>query len=265
MIAELPPPPTQVLTHLSASTIKNYLSCPLRFFYEKVLRLPRESNVNLLIGKAVHEGLSIYNWSIWKTGTADLQQLLVDYRKEFNRMHDEDPITWKTAEGKSKAEETGAAIIETYVTHDLTTNPDKPLGVEVMLRDVDLGFDYPFVGIIDLVRRGNVVTDYKSIGRTPSDLAMEAWSHELQLTCYDLLFEEATGEKVNGMELIYLVKTKKPKVIKQELPPATATQRQRFRKMTQAMIEGVENERYYPCPGMHCSWCNFRRECSKWK
>ncbi len=246
------PPQTQVLTHLSASSIKNYLGCPLRFFFDKVLRLPKEPNLNLFIGKVVHEGLSLYNRAVWKQESIEAEQLQRNFDCAFNSVEVTDELEWEDPEQRAKVHDHSKLIVDTYIEDDQKTERPLPLGVEVMLTDVDLGFDYPFVGILDLVRRGNMITDYKSIGRTPSDLDLESWNHELQLTCYELLFEAATGESVSAKELIYLVKTKQPKVIRQSVKPADFTQKERFRNMVQTMVDGVENERFYPCPGMQC-------------
>ena len=54
--------------------------------------------------------------------------------------------------------------------------------------------------------------DFKTCASTP-DLELEAFNHEIQLTLYQLLIESATGERVDGRELVFLVKTKTPKVI----------------------------------------------------
>jgi len=255
----------QVLTHLSASSIKNYLGCPLRFFFEKVLQLPRQPNLNQFLGKVVHEGLSLYNHAVWKRGTATLPELSDSIEAAFCTVEATDSIEWQTPEERNQLLSQANGIVGTYIEGEQKLKQPVPLGVEVLLTDIDLGFDYPFVGVLDLVRRGNVITDYKSIARTPSDLDLESWNHELQLTCYELLFEQATGESVSAKELIYLVKTKQPKVIRQNIKPADLIQRERFRNMVQTMVDGVENERFYPCPGMQCSWCDFRKECSQWK
>jgi hypothetical protein len=29
-------------------------------------------------------------------------------------------------------------------------------------------------------------------------------------------------------------------------------------------VEGIAEERFYPQPGMHCSWCAFRKDCMAW-
>jgi hypothetical protein len=59
---------------------------------------------------------------------------------------------------------------------------------------VEVAFELlPLVGVLDLVLEDNVPLDYKTIGAT-HNLKEEAWQHDLQLTGYHLLIEDATGE-----------------------------------------------------------------------
>ena len=49
------------LGYLSASRLKSFLTCRLKFFYEKVLGLKVPASPALQVGKAVHAGLQHYN------------------------------------------------------------------------------------------------------------------------------------------------------------------------------------------------------------
>ena len=78
------------------------------------------------------------------------------------------------------------------------------------------------------------------------------------------MLEDAVGEPAESTELVYLVKLKSPKVIRQELPAVTPTQIDRFKALTETYAEGVSRQDWYPSPGMHCRWCGFRSRCSAW-
>jgi putative RecB family exonuclease len=116
--------------------------------------------------------------------------------------------------------------------------------------------------VVDLVR-DNTAIDFKTVGSTP-DLQEEAWSHQLQMVCYFLLLGDATGEVPASAELVYLVKTKTPKVIRHQLPPIDLIQMERFKRLTDVYVEGNQRQEYYPSPGMHCRWCEFRSRCRAW-
>jgi putative RecB family exonuclease len=140
---------------------------------------------------------------------------------------------------------------------------DIPLGVEVKLEEDFPELPSPLLGYIDLVRPGNIPVDFKTCAATPN-VELEAFNHELQLTAYQLLIEEATGERVEGRELVFITKTKIPKVITLRLPPATEQDKARFWSIAQAAVDGIYHERFVPQPGMACSWCSFRKECKAW-
>jgi putative RecB family exonuclease len=104
------------------------------------------------------------------------------------------------------------------------------------------------------VKADRTTVDYKTVGSTPN-VDQEAWQHEIQLTAYALLIEDATSEPSPGSELVFLVKTKSPKVIVHRSPPPTQLQRDRFARLVEVYANGVSNEQYHPSPGMQCSWC----------
>jgi putative RecB family exonuclease len=135
--------------------------------------------------------------------------------------------------------------------------------VEAYLRKEAGELPLPLVGVIDLVRGGNVPVDFKTIDATP-DLAEEAWAHQLQIIFYFLLMADATGELPGQAELVYLVKTKTPKVIQHQLPPIDLIQVERFKRLLDVYVEGNERQEYYPSPGMQCRWCDFRSRCRAW-
>jgi putative RecB family exonuclease len=253
------------LTHVSPSSIKSYLTCSLKYYFEKVLQLPSDTSANLLLGKSVHDGLKEYHVAVWKNGQAEVEKVKESYCKAFSEHEQEDVIRWPDTETREQLLQLGGKLIETYIANEQQWQLPRPIGVEVGVEEVDLGFKYPLVGIFDLIRSGNRIVDFKTSSRSPSDPATEAWNHEIQLTAYELLFEQATGEQIAGTELVFLVKTKQPKVIRYEFNPATETARKRFKALVNTVIEGVENERFHPSPGMHCSWCTFRQECALWK
>ena len=68
------------------------------------------------------------------------------------------------------------------------------------------------------MREGGRIVDFKTTARSPdSDLA--AHLNEIQLSCYAVLYREATGHHESGMELHHLVKTKQPKLVITTLKP----------------------------------------------
>src|SRR5690606_26290414 len=79
-----------------------------------------------------------------------------------------------------------------------------------------------------------------------------------------LLLEAAIGESPPSLDLVFLVKTKTPQVIRISSPPADRQQKRRVTALLETAVAGIAESRFHPQPGMHCSWCEFRSECMAW-
>lgn len=276
MIAELPlsttttvtaqPPKPFVLDHVSPTAMKGYFSCSLRFFFEKVQQLPKPVSPALHVGKAVHEGLRAFQLARWREGDLSEPTVLAAYLKAFGELEkSEGPVEWSDPTERNDVFATGERVLKAYLASDHARAEGKPLGVEVVLNDTIPGLELPLTGVIDLVRPGHVPVDFKTAASTPGDLNLESFLHETQLTAYQLLLEAATGEPVTALELVFLIKTKTPKVLVHREPPADELRKQRFVALANAYIAGVRGGRFHPQPGLHCTWCSFRTECQAWK
>jgi putative RecB family exonuclease len=120
------------------------------------------------------------------------------------------------------------------------------------------------VGIIDLVRSGGRIVDFKLVGKTP-DAEQVAHTNEAQLACYSITYRDATGHKESGMELHHLVRTKTPKLIVTPLPPASKKQHARLFRQIDFYQRGLEQRDFVPSPGFHCAACQYFNECRAWQ
>lgn len=255
-------PEVPSLEHISASTVKLYLSCPLKFWYKKVLQLPEPVSPAFHLGKSVHSALQHFHRARWRGESHDRDTVSKAYSAAFEAP--EEGAEYATEKARENNREKGLRVVEAYLDSDHARMEDIPIGVEVRLEEDLPDLPSPVLGYVDLVRQGNVPVDYKTCASTP-DLEMESFQHELQMTLYQMLIESATGERVEGRELVFLVKTKNPKVIVHRLMPATEREKQRALDMCGAAVDGIYHERFHPQPGMQCSYCSFRAECSQWK
>ena len=253
--------PGDPLAYISHSRLKAFLSCRLKFYFEKILGLKAPASPALQVGKAVHAGLQFFHTARWRGGDVSPDATRQAYDKAYGELEAQDPVDY---EGKDRTEciDTGRRVLDAYLGSDLANDPRRILGVEAYLRRED-GLPLPLVGVLDLVLEGNVPVDFKTAAATPV-LEDEAWQNELQLTAYHLLLQDATGEKPGPGELVYLAKLKTPKVIHQVLPPVTQVQIDRLKALADVYIDGVSREDYHPSPGMQCRWCSYRTQCAAW-
>ena len=153
-------------------------------------------------------------------------------------------------------------MLHTYFTQSPIPPNEAAEGVEVSV-EADLGTTR-LVGIIDLVRPGGRLVEFKTTGQTPNPEKAEHL-HELQCSCYAVMYREATGQTESAVELHHLVKLKTPKLVVTALPAMSAKQETRLRKSVDSYLEGVQRQDWVPSPSpMSCSCCEFFNECRRW-
>ena len=119
------------------------------------------------------------------------------------------------------------------------------------------------IGILDLVRAGGRIVDYKTVGQTPNE-EKAIHSNEVQLTGYAILYRANTGKMESGRDLHQLVKTKTPKLIITQQGPMTQPQQTRLFRQMESYVDGLDREDFVPSPGMQCAMCSYFNECRRW-
>jgi putative RecB family exonuclease len=249
--------------HISPTAARSYLECSLRFFFERVLCLPRPTGPALHLGKVIHAALQRFHLALWRGEDHSSEIIAAHFHEVFVSMEqDEGPVSWKDEAAREKAREAGLRVVQAYLASpEVLTTP--PKAVEVFLSEQIEGLSVPLTGAMDLVRQDLTPVDFKSAAARP-DPVQAAFDHELQLVSYQLMLESATGQSPPALELVFLVKTKAPQVIKVRVQPADAQRKERVVRMLETAVTGIAEQRFHPQPGMQCGWCQFRSECSKW-
>jgi len=256
-------PQSGPLDYLSASRLKCWQECRLKFFFRYVERLPSSSSPALFVGKAIHHVLQQWNLARWRGQPADADTLKPVFDSYWENKPEEDDIAWGDSESDQREKAWG--MLEHYFIHTPIPLEEKPEAVEVIVeRDLDAHGLPPLRGVIDLVRAGGCIVDFKTSARSP-DEGLAALLHETQLATYALLYREATGKDESGFELQFLIKTKQPKLVVTSLLPVSPDQVRRLLRLMESYVAGVEAEDYIPSPGLHCSYCDYQFECRHWR
>ena len=262
---EVLPSPGQELglpDHISPTAAKAYLGCSLRFYFERVACIPKPTPPALHIGKAVHAALQAFHLARWRGQDDSVEMVTRAYEEAFVALErDEGPVNHKDAASREKARQSGLNCLVAYLDSEEALK-EHPRAVEVLLKESVPGLSVPLTGAMDLVRQNFTPVDFKSSASRP-DPEHATFDHELQLVSYQLLLE-AVGESPPRLDLVFLVKTKTPQVIRVTADPADATRKRRVVAMLETAVEGIAEGRFHPQPGMQCSWCQFRKECSAW-
>ena len=193
------------------------------------------------------------------------EQLRKGFEAGWAGKQKDEPVRWELGE-EEEAKKESWSLVETYL-RDTPIKPDEmPEAVEVAVEADLKHHGLPrLIGIIDLVREGRRIVDFKTTGQTPNP---EKAGHlnETQLSCYSVLYRDCTGLQEAGLELHHLVKLKTPKLVIAGLPPMTEAQQTRLFRIMESYQEGVERQDWIPSPNvMSCSCCEYFNECRGWR
>jgi putative RecB family exonuclease len=249
--------------HISPSSAKAYLGCSLKFYFERVACIRKATPVALHLGKAVHAALQSFHLARWRASDDSVEAVAEAYERAFLRLErEEGPVNFDDPAEREKCRQDGLRVVAAYLDSPEAMK-EKPRAVEVMLKENIPGLSVPLTGAMDLVEGNFTPVDFKSAAAKP-DPANAAFDHEIQLVSYQLLMEAATGETPPSLDLVFLVKTKTPQVIRVKSPPADKHRKQRVTALLETAVQGISEDRFHPQPGMHCSWCQFKNECKAW-
>jgi len=248
--------------HISPSSAKSFLGCSLQFYFERVACIRKRTPKALHLGKAIHAALQAFHLARWRGGDDSPESIAAAYEKSFADLErDEGPVNWDDADEREKSRLDGLRVVAAYLDSPEAMT-EKPRAVEVLLKEDIAGLSVPLTGAMDLVQGDYTPVDFKSASAKP-DKDHAIFDHEIQLVSYQLLLE-SIGETPPSLDLVFLVKTKTPQIIRVKSPPADEHRKQRVIALLETAVEGIANNRFHPQPGMKCSWCQFRNECAAW-
>ena len=250
----------ELLAKVSASRLNTFHTCRLKFYFQYVLGLARTKSGAQHIGSSVHFVLKLWNLARWRRQSIPDGWLKSQF-DEFWVDDQEKAITWEDGE-EAESKATGWNLLQTYFKQSPIPPNEAAEGVEVAV-ETDLGIT-KLIGVIALVRAGGRIVEFKTSGQTPNPEKAEHL-HELQCSCYAVMYREATGRPETGIELHHLVKLKTPKLVVTSLAPMTSKQETRLFKAVDSYLEGVQRRDWVPSPNpMACACCEFFNECRQW-
>ena len=259
-VAPGPGSPVETLKKtVSASRLNCWLQCRLKFYFRYVLKLAKPKTAALHYGSVVHLVLQQWNMARWRRQPFEITKLKQVFETGWL---DQNQLDWDGEEAEQKS--SAWNVLEKYFTETPIKANELPEAVEVPV-EADLSqHGLPvLIGVLDLVRAGGRIVDFKTTGKTP-DPEMALHQNGVQLDCYSVLYREATGKRETGRELHHLVKTKVPKLVITPAEPMLEYQRARLFRLMENYVDGLEREDFVPAPGFGCMGCEFLPDCRAW-
>ncbi len=254
--------------HWSYSSISQYLKCPLQYYFERVLGLPRRTLSDAqVLGSSVHTALAAYHRKLQSRESVTTPDVHQAYLDAWDDQAGRGPIVAAGDKSLGESRNLGLALVDVYLNEP---PPEAIVAVEspTMTPIANSSGDYlekPVMIVADLVSRqedGTLqITEIKTSGRAYSESEVAT---SLQPTFYANALYEMTGEEP-GVEFCVLVKTKTPKVQKIQAI-RTISDYQRLADVIGVVEKAVEAGVFYPVESpINCSGCPFYRPCREWR
>jgi putative RecB family exonuclease len=253
--------------HFSYSQLSQYLRCPLQYYFERIVRLPRPFvSSSLVLGSSVHEALASYHTALSEHRTLSPHAIGDVLLGAWKRREQERPVQLRSDETASSLIDLGVSLVGVYLAQPPPENiiaVEQSIVVPLETSDGDY-LDRPLVTVLDvLCRDGNrpKVIELKTSGRRYSQTDVDS---SLQATCYVGAVEEYFGQAAS-LEYRVLVKTKTPQLQRLNRT-ADGADLTRVADIARTVNKAITAEAFYPNESpMNCSWCPYRGPCREWQ
>jgi putative RecB family exonuclease len=150
-----------LLASVSASRLACFQQCRLKFYFKYVLGLTKPRTPALHLGSTAHSVLKAWSKARWKSQHLSLKQLHDIYSNTWVLQEDGE-VEWEAGE-EAEQKKMGFKLPETYFRESGISSEEKPEAVEVSVSADLMHHGLPnLIGIIDLVRPGGRIVDFKT-------------------------------------------------------------------------------------------------------
>ena len=261
---------SSVWDYISPSRLNCWITCPLRFRLRYIDGIRTPTTAALFLGKRVHAALEHYYRHRMLGIALAPDEIVHQIDETWDAAVAEESMVFESAAADATLRGQAAGLVQTYL-EQVDEDESPPLAVEatmeVPLIDPRTGEDLgiPLLGITDLVLQcpdGAEIVDFKTSSRSAPPFEI---THEIQLTCYALLFRQTTGREEAGLEIRSLIKTKQPKVEHHRYPRRDDRHFGRLLAVIREYLDALDCGRFNYRPGWGCSMCDFQGTyCREW-
>jgi DNA helicase-2/ATP-dependent DNA helicase PcrA len=246
----LPPIPDGEILNVSHNQVDDYETCPLKYQYIHVLRIPIMRHHAVAYGSALHKAVEFY----LRRRAAGLFTPLEDLLSAFDD-------TWVnegflTREHEEQRKQAGVEALTRFY-HEEETRGDKPGDVEK-----EFGFNLGNDRVrgrfdrVDSTPGGVIIIDYKSSDVTEQKAADRRARESLQLKIYALAQKEMTGALPARVELRFLESG-----LAGGYAP-TDRELEEAVESIKAAAAGIRRREFHATPGyLACRYCAYSQIC----
>jgi len=246
--------------YISYSQIRLYQTCPKKYYYIYVKKVPVPVNEKVYLGIVFHAVIESYFKEKINGSEPSNEALLEKFAETFAKLQKEQVVTWE-----SPQEETfkrGSAFVKHFLHHVVPTI--KPLMVEKELITDLPGSDVSLKGIIDLVETDFSITDFKTTTARWSKTKIK--NHYLQVVIYRYLFEKAFGDVISRLKFKIIYSKNPTAVHHQEIevkPKDVDFDYTRMFEVIKYVVDNIRQEIFFKNESFSCGFCEFKDLCRK--
>jgi len=252
--------------HLSASGIKDYAECSLKYRFSRVDKLKPEGTSDALeLGSCIHKALADFHQERMIGNKLSIQELHESFEGHWKSVievkHD---IKYKKGNGFDTLLQDGKNLLTTYYDN----LPDEKFTVLALEEPFSFNIPdlpIPIIGVFDMIEQDEsgtiIIVDFKTSSKSYSSSDVD---QSQQLTIYQM------GLKQNGyrdreilLRFDCLIKTKVPK-FEQYYTTRSEIDEKRLAKKIYCIFSAIEKNIFLPNESWKCGGCSFRRHCDEW-
>jgi CRISPR/Cas system-associated exonuclease Cas4 (RecB family) len=246
---------------LSGSSINTYLRCPKQWEYAYVKRIRSRPTLRLAIGSAGHTAIERdLKQKLWTEQDLPLEEMQETFRDEFMK---------EALDAEDTAKETKGQALDSGVKSVSKWRRDVAPATEPIMVEEPIQYSLngvPVSGTIDVVKKGDIIGDWKITAKTPEKKGNPGYL--LSLVGYAIGFRKLTGRVETGLVLDHIVRLKTPTHVPIESKGAVPDDSIRaYAGIVDDVARGIQGGNFPPSglQGTACSWCGYRDICPAYR
>ena len=258
---------------MNVTALNNYLDCPLKFYYNNLIRVPSAKSEAAQFGTAVHNALSDFINHMMSNGHRypDLEFLTQRFR-----YHLYDGREVFTKESLARFLEHGETVLKAYYETYYDPAPtDDYIVTEYPLSGIVVN-DIPVKGFTDKIqfwKNDIIITDFKTgsftkarrrgeFDRPGSQNHPEGGNYWRQAVFYKILVNHLPNKNWNVLEACFdfVEPNEKGSFDRERIEIRTEDMEFVTRQLTEVWQKIQNREFHTGCGKQDCTWCNFTKE-----
>ncbi|MBI5573023.1 MAG: ATP-dependent helicase [Elusimicrobia bacterium] len=235
---------------LSHFQIDDYLTCPLKYKYIHILKIPVMANHSIIYGNAMHETIQFYYKRRMENRSVDLSELIKKFEANWQSSG------FLSREHEEKRLEEGRETLRKFF-HREQKSKTVPRYIEKKFK---FSFGDDFVtgrfDRVDLTKKGAVIIDFKTSDISDKNDADARAKKSTQLAIYALAWKKIAGKLPQKLEL-HFVNTGAVGSVE---PDDKMTEK--IEEIIKKVSDGIKSENFPAAPQyLSCNYCPFNNIC----